>query len=192
MTQSQINQYVQALRQRIITAISGRGPGYSIEVRAKRHEWESLLSWLSEYDLWDIHQALSAASGMHTDGMNWKRMLDNLLSQKTQAEEREAKLREENQRLQRDVKSSQVQCGLDGTTWKTQIRIPSIESLSNECPWVTVKQSEYGDRSQARAFYLGIQAFFSGAPVTASEWRLRFVKSVAGENGTANTVEDGE
>lgn len=77
---------------------------------------------------------------------------------------------------------------MDKTTWKTQIRIPAIEVLTDECPWVTVKQSEYGDKAIAHAFFLGIQTFFAGAPHAASEWGMRFVESVASESGTVNTV----
>lgn len=77
---------------------------------------------------------------------------------------------------------------MDKTTWKTQIRIPSIEVLTDECPWVTVKQSEYTDKMTARAFFLGMQTFFSGAPNAAAEWGMRFVESVTSESCVANTV----
>lgn len=106
---------VAAIRERITSAIAGRGPGYWIEVRAKRHEWESLQSWLAEYGIWDIHQALASASGMHTDGLNWRAMVGTLLSQKLQAEEKEAALREENRLLRRELSKSRLRRGLDET-----------------------------------------------------------------------------
>lgn len=68
-------------------------------------------------------------------------------------------------------------------TWKTQIELPAIRSLSDDSPWVTLRGTEFEDRDSAVAAFNAAKA--------EHEFPLRFIKSVSfGDQSSAEQFQD--